>query len=356
MHIAPNFIKKCFHHGIKILFWVRNAMFCIHKSSILSLIFSLMCIYCKAESVIFEYKLTDFSQNSYLDGVSLLLENFERENCIKITPKKTGKIALKISTAYAPVMCVKENLLISLVKELVRRGFERKNILIIGHDGSALKKCTYLGYNPRKKNNFYHGMPVLSLDDNECTHCNWYYEHSLLSKTYIFKPTYDEFKTQFIEAKKSLLPTILMFEVDFWINLPVISGDKGHGVSGAMMNASIFNVTNEQRFVDNPNNCAQAIAEIATIPELQETYLFTIVSFEQLQYINSNTANANYISKSHDMILSKDMVAVDKYALKKINVLLKAHKRTTKNEYNQTFLYAEKLGLGDDNFLLKIVK
>lgn len=326
------------------------------KNAISLLIFAVTAVCCQAESTIFEYKLADFSENSYHVGVSALLKTFEHDNSIKIAPKETEKIAIKISTSYAPVMCVKENLLISLTDELVSRGFDRQNILIIGQNARSLEKCRYLNFSPREKKNFYRGMPVLSLDDSECTHENWYYEHSLISKTYIFKQTYEVSKNKVDDFKKSLLPTILMFEVDFWINLPVISADKSHGVSGAMMNASIFNITNEQRFIDNPQNCAQAIAEIATIPELQETYLFTIVSFEQFQYVNSRTANANFIVKSHNLILSKDMVSVDEYAVRKINNLLKAYKYTANDDTNQTFFYAENLGLGDDDFNVKIVK
>lgn len=310
---------------------------------------------CQAESIILSYQMPDFSEKSYHIAVSSLLENFEKTNNCKIKPAKTGKIALKIDTKSAPVMCVKENLIEALANQLVSMGFKRKNILIIGQFRHELSRYTYLNYKSYKLKNSYKGMPILSLEDLECTHKNWHYEHSLIGKNFIFQNTCVS-KDKMHEAKESMLPTILMFEVDFWINLPTFSGHKDYSVDGALTNASIRNITNAYRFFDNPENGAQAIAEIASIPELTGTYLFTIASLEQINYANCSKANYNYICNLHELVLSKDMLSCDRYVLKIINKLRSLSQLKTNSENNMAFFYSENLNIGSPKFKVKQLK
>ena len=50
----------------------------------------------------------------------------------------------------------------------------------------------------------------------------------------------------------SILPKTLFDDVDFWINLPVLSDSKSLGVHGAMASASLGNMVNSERFLDMP--------------------------------------------------------------------------------------------------------
>ena len=111
--------------------------------------------------------------------------------------------------------------------------------------------------------------------------------------------------------RKSLLPVPLMQKMDFWINLPVAIDDPYLGVCGALTNATLSNASNTRRFWTNPASGAVAVAEIASIPEMRENWICTILSLERYQYIGGPAFNSYYTVSEPRLLAGGNSVAID---------------------------------------------
>lgn len=117
----------------------------------------------------------------------------------------------------------------------------------------------------------------------------------------------------------SILPKPLFDDVDFWINLPVLSDSKAVGVHGAMACASLGNMANSERFYDNPFNAAKAAVEVCAIPELAQKNKLTILSFERYQVLGGPYFDANWCRSEKIILASANPVILDFIGLQKIN-------------------------------------
>src|SRR5690606_30380560 len=129
-------------------------------------------------------------------------------------------------------------------------------------------------------------------------------------------------------------------------NLPMLTDMQVTGISGALLNVSLWNVTNRDRFFASPANASVAAAEIAAIPELQRGWVLTILPLYQYQYIGGPSFNANYLGGQSRILASIDPVALDAMALKFIN---DARKKAGFDELSTSIgiiTFAESLGLG----------
>jgi len=121
------------------------------------------------------------------------------------------------------------------------------------------------------------------------------------------------------DARVSVLPKTLVDEVDFWINLPVLSDSKSLGVHGAMASASIGNMVNSERFLDNPFNASKAAVEVCAIPKLSKRNVLTILSLERYQVLGGPSFDASWSRSEKTLLSSANPVIIDFIGLQKIN-------------------------------------
>ncbi|NJK61245.1 MAG: DUF362 domain-containing protein, partial [Oscillatoriales cyanobacterium SM2_1_8] len=139
-------------------------------------------------------------------------------------------------------------------------------------------------------------MPVRPLDSSNLVSANWFYDSPLPAEipsrwgSILFPNRIAEATDP--ERRKSFLPADLLTAVDFWINLPVGVDLPAVGISGALANATLWNITNRDRFFVSPANAPVAMAEIAAIPELEAHLAVTILSLEAFQFIGGPPFNA----------------------------------------------------------------
>lgn len=273
---------------------------------------------------IWETRLNDFSPASYAAEVNFLLREFEKGTGKKLVPGQRGKAALKVYTNSGAGLQTPPDLVRAIIQALLDRGFRREDLCIVDARAELLRSAGFLPPLSRMQllGPYFEGVRVYALDRNELKSPTWYYDSPLPQEftTPLGRAILgNQLELDPVEARKSYLPENLLTGVDFWINLPVACHHPSAGLSGALVNASLWNITNGTRFFNSPANAPVAVAEIASIPELQATWALNLISLESYQFIAGPAFNANYTRSLPQLWLSADPVAMDTRLIQLVN-------------------------------------
>ena len=298
---------------------------------------------------VWQAQLSTFDETSYNREVEALISSFEKATGKKLVPGKKKKVGLKIYTDSGAGMATPVPLVRAVIHALVRRGFQERNIFLVGLNQLRLRMTGFLpslvtGETPFKSN------PVFVLESGKFYDPVWFYDSPLPQR---FDPIFAEQQTKDFpnsstkdEDRKSFLATPLFLDADFWINLPVYTDHPMLGVNGALVNATLWNASNTGRFFRSPANAPAAVAEMSAIPELRETWMFTIVSLEHYQFIGGPYFNSLYSASEPLLWLSTDPVLLDSLMRARINGLRKQSGFEPISEEIRTLEFAETLGVG----------
>ncbi|MCH8474863.1 MAG: DUF362 domain-containing protein [Opitutales bacterium] len=268
--------------------------------------------------------LESFELSGYQNAVATAFAKWEGARGEPLVPGEQGQVALKIDTASGYGMSTPKELVRAVREELEKRGWERENIWLVDLREHALRNA---GFWPSRTagGNEFEGSPVFALEEGDFWETDWFYENPLPSRRAMVERSHSMVargESEFIAEgadRYSYLPVPLFFDVDFWINLPVVTDHPHLILNGAMVNATLWNASNTNRFLRSRSNGPAAIANIAAIPELQESLAMTILSLERYQFIGGPEFRSLYTSSLPELIFSTDPVAIDYYALRKIN-------------------------------------
>lgn len=302
----------------------------------------------RMRGVIFECNLPDFSDSNYNRAVSALMSAFEKEYGSKISPATKGRVGLKIYTNSGPGMCTPRPLVDAVVAQLEKRGYKRENITLVDMSRRRMRDCGFL---PRVSAlqkgtpDNYNGCPVADIESGQFFDKRWYYDNALMPKSMknidatssLYNP----------ELRKSYLPVPLFLTVDFWINLPVITDMEGLGVCAAIGNASIWNMSNNERFLKQPANASMAAAEVASIPELRGSNLMTILTLERGQFVGGAVFNSRCSFSENTLYLSANPVVIDYLAWNLINKYRRSFGFAPIDPIPPLLNYCRELKLGD---------
>ena len=298
---------------------------------------------------VWQATLPNFDEGAYDAKVELLLSKYEAATGRKLVPGAKKKVGLKVYTDSGPGMATPVALVQAVIAALERRGFKPENIFLVGLNQLRLRMTGFLPAFVTGKTPFK-GHPIYVLESGRYYDPVWFYDSPLPSRfDYIFAEKSIEGEdpnSSREQDRKSFLATPLFLDADFWINLPVFTDHAMLGINGSLVNATLWNASNTARFFRSPANAPAAVAEMAAIPEIRQTWALTIASLQHYQFIGGPYFNSLYTSSEPTLWLSSDPVALDSLALNRINRLREQNGFKPVSEEIPTLPDAETLGVG----------
>jgi hypothetical protein len=326
----------------------------LHASAALALSFALATGARAAlpPPIVFEAKLGQFGPDDYAAAVEALFARLETAAGRKITPLAKHKVGLKIYAESGAGLATPIPLTLAVIAALERRGYAATDIFLVGLNQRRLAQTGYLpslltGRSP------FEGHQLYVLESGRFYDPVWFYDSPLPNR---FNPiltpntplgwTPVRTDPRLDEERKSFLATPLFLDADFWINLPVYTDHPALGVNGALVNATLWNASNTSRFFDARSSAPAAVAEMAAIPELRQTWAFTLVSLERWQFIGGPLFNSLYTRSEPRLWLSADPVLLDALMLDRLNTARVATGFKPVSEEIRLLEFAATLGLG----------
>jgi len=298
---------------------------------------------------VWQAHLPSFDDADYAVAVEKLIAAFEKSRGHPIAPGLKRKVGLKIYSDSGPGMATPVPLVHAVIAALERRGYANGEIFLVGLNQLRLRMTGYLpslvsGDTPFK------GNPVYVLESNRYYDPVWFYDSPLPER---FDPIFAAHQTEGVpntstkdEDRKSFLATPLFLDTDFWINLPVYTDHQVLGVNGALVNATLWNASNTARFFRSPATAPAAVAEMSAIPELRQTWIFSIASLEHYQFIGGPFFNSLYTRSEPLVWLGTDPVMMDALMRARINEWRRKEGFDPISDEIRTLEYAETLGVG----------
>jgi hypothetical protein len=298
---------------------------------------------------VWESRLSSFDEATYDRQVEKMIVTFEQATGRKLVPGPKKKVGLKIYADSGPGLATPVPLVKAVINALKRRGFEHSHIFLVGLNALRLRMTGYLPSLVSGETPFF-GNPVYVLESGRYYDPVWFYDSPLPQR---FDPIFAQKQTEGVsptsskdEDRKSFLATPLFLDADFWINIPVYSDHPTLGINGALVNATLWNASNTARFFRSPANAPAAVAEMSAIPELRQTWMFTIASLQHYQFIGGPFFNSLYTVSEPLLWLSNDPVMMDALARDRINANRKKQGFEPVDEEIRTLEFAETLGVG----------
>jgi hypothetical protein len=266
-----------------------------------------------------------------------------------LVPGQKKKVGLKIYADSGAGLATPVPLVKALIAALERRGFSKEDIFLVGLNQLRLRMTGYLPSLVTGETAFK-GHKVYVLESGKFYDPVWFYDSPLPSR---FDPIFAAKSVEGVEAnttveqdRKSFLATPLFLDADFWINLPVYTDHQTLGINGALVNATLWNASNTARFFRSPANAPAAVAEMSAIPELRQTWVFTLASLERYQFIGGPYFNSLYTVSEPLLWLSTDPVFMDSLMLDRINHWRERTGFKPVSDEIRTLDFAEQLGVG----------
>ena len=120
-------------------------------------------------------------------------------------------------------------------------------------------------------------------------------------------------------SDESHLSSVLTRVVTKVINVPVLSDNAYCGLSGALFNMTIQNLDNWRRLVQAPINGDPSIPEAYADPRIGDKVVFQVMDGLIALYAGGPLGDANYAVHFGTLYASKDPVAMDAVALRRID-------------------------------------
>lgn len=264
--------------------------------------------------LLIEQKLSGFEDKDYGPAVEKTLTEFEARAGLNLHPAGLKACGLKVSSESGLGLSTPKALVRALTSALTRRGFTPKSIIVCDANKDSLRNAGFLPAASTPDQSF-EGLRVIAWGDHAAV---WAQDPQFRFENQVM-PKPNAPAVPWGDARVSILPKTLMDEVDFWINLPVLSDSKSLGVYGAIASASLGNMVNAERFTDNPASAAKVAIEVCAVPKLSKRNTLTILSLERYQVLGGPSFDASWCRSEKTILCSANPVIIDFVGLQKIN-------------------------------------
>jgi uncharacterized protein (DUF362 family) len=129
------------------------------------------------------------------------------------------------------------------------------------------------------------------------------------------------------------------------INVPVLSDERGCGIAGAIYNLTVPNVDNWRRFTQPGSG--GSIADLYADERISPKVVLHVMDALLAQYAGGPGFNPNYAFAHQTLYASRDPVALDATALRKIAEWRKSAQLPPNGARGEWLQYASQLGLGE---------
>lgn len=147
-------------------------------------------------------------------------------------------------------------------------------------------------------------------------------------------------------SSTSHLARIVSRDVTKIINIPVLADERGCGVAGALFNVTVPNVDNWRRFTQTDGMISTSPAELYADERIGPKVVLHLMDALLAQYAGGPVFNPNYAFAHQTLYASRDPVALDATALRKINEWRQLAKLPSLARRGQWLETAAEMGLG----------
>ena len=140
---------------------------------------------------------------------------------------------------------------------------------------------------------------------------------------------------------------IVSTEVTKIINVPVMSDSGTNGIAGCLYNVTIPNLDNWRRFTQTTGFGAESVAEIYNDPIISKKVVLNVMDGLIAVYAGGPQSQPNYSVHHATLYASKDPVAIDAIALKKLEQWRAHANFPSTTRLAQYVKYASDIGLGN---------
>jgi hypothetical protein len=227
------------------------------------------------------------------------------------------RVGIKISAAGGELFTTHHDVVNAIVDGLVAAGHPRNSIVVWDRSIAGIKGA---GYKPGAE-----GFQLRAITPRD-----GYDAKAVFSAPLLGKLIWGDLDYKSDKGKMPMLPDtentsnvshfskILSNDVTKIINVPVMSNSTTNGIAGCLYNVTIPNIDNWRRFAQGTGFGAESIALIYSDPVVGQKIVFNLMDGLAAQYGGGPQSQPNFAIHHATLYASKDPVAVDAVALKRL--------------------------------------
>ncbi|MDB6147330.1 MAG: hypothetical protein JWO45_994 [Spartobacteria bacterium] len=256
------------------------------------------------------------------------------------------KIGIKISAAGGELFTTHRDVVNAIVDGLVAAGHAKNKIVVWDKSLGGLKEA---GYVPGAD-----GYQLRSIPPRD-----GYDAKAVFTAPVLGKLVWGDFEYKAEPGKTiplsdtentsniSHFSRVVANEVTKIINVPVMSNTETNGIAGCLYNVTIPNVDNWRRFTQGSGFGAASIAEIYSHPLIGQRVVLNLMDGLVAQYAGGPESQPNYSVHHATLYASKDPVAIDAIALKRLEEWRARSNLPTMGQMAAYVKSASDMGLGN---------